>query len=246
MRKFKIISIILIILILIVGAIYIFAMRSTNVRNSKTFKLFEQFNFYPEEKQVTIKMDYSSDEIDFHWTMATDFKNSKEVLVQDIDFKDRNGKAKMIYVTDDRGQRTTVVNTDEKTYRDFGVIDDTTFENVERCYSTWFLNPVGDSKYYTRGYTIIDGQLLYYENFNKGECIFYYKKDELKYIKLKAFEDGYNGKIKDGLVKVTVSYDDSYKKEIEIPDNYKPIITKTTIDEDGNEQIEYEIKEISS
>ena len=52
MRKFKIISIILIVLILIIGAIYIFAMRSTNVRNSKTFKKFEQLNFNSQGEQT--------------------------------------------------------------------------------------------------------------------------------------------------------------------------------------------------
>lgn len=230
MRKFRIVRNILIIVIIIIAFMYIFFVRNTNIKSSKTFKTFDYFNFVPENKQVTMIMEYHSNDIDLRWTFATDFKEKKEVLVQDINFKDKSGHAKHIWINDSTGLKHWALNYETKTFTKEMLNDEPNFDNCTHWFDTWILNEISKSKYYTKKYELINNHLFYVEEFKNSNMKFYYDKDTLVYVQLNAFKEAFNGKIDNAPISIILKYDNSYLQEIEIPNDY----TEQTLLSDGD------------
>ena len=237
MKKFLNIRNILIILIIIIAVAFICWGRSDNLKNSKAYQLFNHFYEYgPEyghnENNTIMKLENIGDK-EITWIYATDYDNEREVISY-IGVSETSAEttqhSQLVNIISKKGRESYIMLDLDKICYKF----DTIKEEATELYASWaedIIDLIMNNTYYTRGYELVNGKLLYYENFKNEGLKFYFDNDNLVYMKSTKLEESFN--LKDILYKVEIRYDDSYKEMINIPDDYEGY--KQEYNEDTNE-----------
>lgn len=222
MKNFRIIRNILIILIIIIAIIYIFILRSNNIQNSKGYKLYKSlydYNNKNENKKITMETTYKNDSIDFIMVQATNDEEKEEILYLSTNYaSDINYRGNTITIITNEGKKAYNVFPQEKKYK---II----YENKDEkatIYNEWinqYLSKLESCTYYTKGYETVNGDLLYFENFKESGMKLYFNKNELTYMKLDDLDESFDN-VKDALYNIKITFDDTYKKFIDIPSDY--------------------------
>lgn len=217
MKRFKIIKNILIIFVVIVSILYIFYIRNNNISTSKTYNLFNKL-YQIKDCQVTMQLNYESNDLYSHLIFASDYIAQKEVQFMDTYLKnDQQNRSISIITTTNEGASTIVLFPEVNSYKKMEIDTSKKTNNYDEWY-TRYLNRICE-KYYTKGYKLIENKLLYYENFPSSGLTFYFDKNELIYIKDKNLNESYN--LDDNcLYNVKLTYTDSYNNYITIPNEY--------------------------
>lgn len=245
MKKIKIIRNILIVLVILIAIIYVFSMRSDRIESSKTAKIYKNMfrESYKEQKSITMQISYNNEKMKMTMLQATDNKEGKEISCfihdnyEDIK-RDPDSEGTITYsVTTKNGINHYNVFPKVKRY-------EMTRASKEESdsYDTWIsdrLTEVLECNYYTKGYEIINGKLLYYEKFKEAGLKMYFYNNELLYMKSTELDKSFND-IENALYNIKITYDDTYKKYTEIPKEYKGYIIK--YDNETNETERIEIK----
>ncbi len=233
MKKFRIIRNILIILIILVAAIYICWMRSNKIKTSKAYKVFEEMgvnNHLNEKRKITMQTSCNTDKVKCIFIEATDEEKQQEIFYS----SNQNQEQK----PEEEGSGTISLTTKERItgYCIFPKIKKwkTIYSNEEETsdYDKWIVRyeeQLLDCKYYTKGFEFINGKLLYFEKFKEAGLKFYFDKEKLVYMKNSNIDESFGNNVKDILYNVKITYDDSYKKYTEIPEDY----TEYTVNEKG-------------
>lgn len=243
MKKIKVIRNILIVIVILIAVIYIFWMRSSKTESSKTAKLYKNMftNSYKEQKNITMQIDYSNEESKIKMIQATDNTEEKEVYYFIHDNYDEIKKD-----PDSEGAITYSVTTknDIQNYNIFPKVKkyEVTVENKESndSYDSWInekLTEILNCNYYTKGYEFINGKLLYYEKFKEAGLQMYFYKNELVYMKSNELDTAFD-EVEDAIYSVKITYDDTYKKYTEIPEEYSGYIIKYNDETNETERIE--------
>lgn len=222
MKSFRIIRNILIVLIVVIAAFYIFWIRSNNIHSSEGYKLYKSmydYNHKEEKKKITMKISYNNENMNFEMLQATDDEAKIETLYTSTHYiNDLNDRGNMITISTSEGKKTYVIFPKEKKYR---IIYENNNEKTD-IYNAWinqYLSKIENCNYYTKGYEFVNNDLLYFENFKESGLKLYFKKNELTYMKFVDLDKNFNN-IKDVLYNVKITYDDTYKNLIEIPQDY--------------------------
>lgn len=226
MKKFRIILVILTILAIILAGMYIFLIRSNRVGDSKSATLFDNMykNSYRDKSNITMEISYKDENNDILILRATDNKEEKEITAIKNNNKDRIEKdpdSKDAIICTVTGKDKEIGYNLFPVLKRYNIIYDE--EKETDSFDYWIndiLSNFSKASYYTRGYELVNGRLLYYENFKNEGLKFYFDNDNLVYMKSTRLDEAFNN-LKDILYKVEIRYDDSYKEMIEIPDDYK-------------------------
>lgn len=243
MKKFKIIRNILIILVIIIAAIYVFWIRSTNVNTSKTAMLFENMfqDSYKNEKNITMIISYSNENMDMTEIQATDNEENQEVFAiihndyENIENDSNSEDAISVTITNSTGVTGYTIFPKLNKYN---IIYSS--EEGNDSYDNWIreqLDDLSNCSYFTRSYEFIDGKLLYCENFKDAGFKFYFDNGELVYMKSNKLDESFDD-VKDALYTVKITYDDSYKNIVNIQEDYTGYILEYNDETDTTEQIE--------
>lgn len=220
MKKFRIIKIIFSILIVILAVIYIFFIRNNNVSSSKSYNFFNSLN-YISNKQITMKLNYEDDVLYSQIIFASDYKEEKEVHIFDTYYKnDKTNHGISILSKTKNGSENIVLFPEEKYYKK--LID---INNKTKVYDEWYLmfeNLIVNSSYYIRKFELINGKILYCEEFKESGLKLYYDKNNLVYLKSKGIENSFSN-INNSIYSVKITFDNYYKEFINIPDDFKEI-----------------------
>ncbi|MCI9087846.1 MAG: hypothetical protein HFJ32_04775 [Clostridia bacterium] len=244
MKKFKIIRNVLIVVVILVTIMYVCWLRSNQIESSKTAKLYNKMfeDSYKEQKNITMQISYKNEKMKIEIIQATDNIEGKEIIYFAHDNYDRIKKD-----PDSEGAVTYSVTTKDgiSNYSIFPKLKkyDMTYEDKENdCYDNWISNrliEITKCKYYTKGYEIVDGKILYCENFKEVGLKMYFDKDNLVYMKSTELDKIFND-VENALYTIKITYDDSYKKYTEIPKEYTGYTVQ--YNNETNEQERAEIK----
>lgn len=222
MKKFKIIRNVLIIVIIIIAVWYMCMMKSNNIKNSRSYKIFDDMR-QNTNKKITMQLSYVNENVDIFVLYASDDEDRKEIQIMEILYKEDMSKTRRTISTITKdGTEMIGVFPEEKSYRNFGIIDSQSTDTYDIWINRYFERML-DNKYYSRGYELVKGKLLYYEKFKASGLKFYFDKDELVYIKDTNLDEAYNN-VNDVLYNVKITYDDGYKKFFEILNDYKEVV----------------------
>lgn len=226
MKIFRIVLVLLTTFALILSCIYIFLIRSNKVGNAKSAILFDNMykSSYIDKINVTMKISYKDENNDILILRATDNKEEKEITAIKNNNKDqieKDPKSKDAIICTVTGEDKEIGYNLFPVLKRYNIIYDE--EKETDSFDYWIndiLSNFSKASYYTRGYELVNGKLLYYENFKNEGLKFYFDNDNLVYMKSTRLDEAFNN-LKDILYKVEIRYDDSYKEMIEIPDDYK-------------------------
>lgn len=225
MKKFKIIRNVLILIILLISAIYIFWIRENKVESSKSILLYKNMfeTSYKKEDSITMKIKYSNDRMNMTFVQATDNTEEKEVsAIIHNDFNELNNNP------DSEDIITCTVSTKDgvEGYKLIPKIKkyEIIYNNDEGIdsYNNWIsenLSEISNCKYFTRGYEVVNGKLLYTENFKEIGIKMYFDEDRLVYMRSDKLDESFN-ELNDVLYTVEITYDNSYKEFTDIPEDY--------------------------
>lgn len=222
MKKFRIVRNVLIICIIVIAVMYMFLIRSNNVYDSASYKLYKSmydYNHKDEKKQITMETAYSDENINFVMVQSTDDEAKIEAMYMSTNYtNDVDHRGNSITVKTNEGTKTYSVLPEEKKYR---IIYENNNEKAT-VYNEWvnvYLSKLENCTYYTKGYEMVNGDLLYFENFKESGMKLYFNKNELTYMKLADLDENFNN-VKDVLYNIKITYDDTYKEFIDIPNDY--------------------------
>lgn len=228
MKKFKIIRNVLIIIILLISAIYIFWIRENKVESSKSVLLYKNMfeTSYKKEDSITMKIKYSNDRMNMTIVQATDNTEEKEVTaIKHNDFNEINNHPD----PEDMEDIITCTVSTKDGLKGYKLIPkrkkyEIIYNNDERMdsYNNWIsdnLSRISNCKYFTRGYEVVNGKLLYTENFKEIGLKMYFDEDRLVYMRSDNLDEAFND-LDDALYEVEITYDDSYKEFTDIPEDY--------------------------
>lgn len=241
MKKFLNIRNILILLIIIIAVVYICWGRSSDIKSSKTYQLFNRFmNYgaaYHNDDNTMLKLEHSDENIDISVIYTTDSQNKREVRTFNINNKKEKLHSQTVTITNKEGSKSYNINHTEKTYFIFDTLKD---EGTE-FYANWsrsIIDLITKDKYYTKGYENINEEKMHYEYFKEANSKFYYNsQDELMYVKTedldKSFKNSNNPiNINDlNLYKVTITHDNMDESLIKIPEGYEVMKIEEDLDE---------------
>lgn len=190
----------LVLLIVVIAFIYIFVMRSNDIGNSKTSKLYYDL---VNRDVVALTLEFKENESEYKIIYSQDRKNNKSTRIVEVHDNSESAKKynnstfKSIAINENGKTHVYNISYDLKRY---------TTQEIEENYDdnrwlTGYLKgPLGESKYYTKGYEIINSENLFVETFPETQTKYYYEGDILKYIEN---NDG-SGVNKKRLHKVTI------------------------------------------
>ncbi len=219
MKKFLNIRNLLIFIILIIAIIYILLGRSNDVRNSKSYHIFYEFLLHPNIPKISMQLEHKDEQNEISLLYGTDNEVGKEFLFMDINYHSPALEhSNTFHITTKDGIKSGVINHTQKNYAIFD-------ENIgSYSYDTWinhFISLITSSKYYTKGYEIIDGSLTYYEYFKDINSKFYFDNDgNLIYLTCEEINNSFNDDLKNAIYKVTFSYDSVDDSLFNIPEGY--------------------------
>lgn len=207
----------LVLLIVVIALIYIFVIRSRDVGNSKTSKLYYDL---VNRDVVTMTLEFKENEFSAKMIYSTDNKNKKTVTVIEPHDTSEAGKktninnSKTIQIKENGKSNSYTVHYDLKKY-----ITSETDEGYDdfSWITTYIMSPVSNSKYYTKGYETINSERLFVETFEKDNTKYYYDGDELKYIE--KLEESNKGASRLYSVKIENKFVD--ESLIKIPSDFK-------------------------
>lgn len=191
----------LVVLIVVIALIYIFVMRSNDIGNSKTSKLYYDL---VNRDVVALTLEFKENESEYKIIYSQDRKNNKSTSIVEVHDNSESAKKynnstfKSVAINENGKTHVYNINYDLKRY---------TTQEIEENYDdnrwlTGYLKGplLAESKYYTKGYEIINSENLFVETFPETQTKYYYKDDTLKYIEN---NDG-SGVNKKRLHKVTI------------------------------------------
>lgn len=173
----------LVLLIVVIALIYIFVIRSRDVGNSKTSKLYYDL---VNRDVVTMTLEFNDGEFSGNMIYSTDNKNKKTTIIIEAHDMSESGtnmhtnNIKTISINENGESKFYSVNYDLKRYSttDVGKED----YDANSYLKKFIISPVSNSKYYTKGYETINSEKLFVEAFEKDNTKYYYDGDKLKYI----------------------------------------------------------------
>lgn len=221
MKIFKIIRNCLIFLIIMVSLIYIFIVRNNNIQNSKSYIFFKSLISDNIEK-ISMNISFKNQDLELLFVYGTDNIEKDELqylrveyfLTTNIDEKDA---ATVTEVSQNKKQVYTIFPK-EKKYRI--LFENNTDKNDD--FDEWIdeiLYKLESCRYYTKGYKLIDGKMIYYEKFKDIGLTLYYNENSLIYIKSKQIDETMDN-IDGVMYNVSITHDDSFRKYVGIPNDY--------------------------
>ena len=216
MKKFLNIRNVLVIIVMVLVCIYIFCIRSNEPNKSKTASLF-----YDLVNKDVLTYSMSFKENNKEGSINISFDKNNNTCVELLELYDRSNSAKEtntshiknITIKKDNISHSYQLNYDTQSYFDFGEVADESdiTTRIEVINSI-----VSESKYFNKEYESINNELLYKEIFPEKGYTFYYKDNDLKYIK---YNNGISG---DNNTLYSVEIKDNFidKSLIEIPSNF--------------------------
>lgn len=226
MKKFRIIRNALIIIILFISILYLCWIRENKINLSKSALLYKNMfeTSYREESNITMKIKYSNDEMNMTIIQATDNPEAKEIsaIIHNNfnEIKNNPNSEDIIMCT---------INTKDNVIGYKILPKDKKYEIVYNSdeeidsYNNWIndkLSEISSCNYFTRGYEIINGKILYTENFKEIGLKMYFDKDKLVYMKSTKLDESFD-ELKNVLYTVEITYDNSYKDFTNIPEDYE-------------------------
>ena len=224
MKRVRKIRNILIALIVIIALIYMFFIRSTNINNSKAFKVFHDFSYIEntDNKQATMQLKYKDNNIKIVFVFGSDYQSNQEVNIVDVCYsEDKENHTNTITIMEKNQTKSFFVFPNEKKYR---IVTD--LSQKTEVYTNWcetFENQLFECKYYTKGYELVNGKICYYENFKNSGMKLYFDENNLIHMKNEKLDESFDN-VSKALYNVEITYDDTYNEYIEVLDNYTEII----------------------
>lgn len=208
----------LVLLIVVIALIYIFVIRSCDIGNSKTSKLYYDL---VNRNVVTMTLEFKEDELSGNIIYSTDNKNKKTTIIIEAHDMSESGTSmhtnsvKTISINENGESKFYSVNYDLKRY------NTTNIGKEDYDANSWIRSliksAVDNSKYYTKGYETINSENLFVETFEKDNTKYYYDGDNLKYIE--NLDGSTKGTRRLYSVKIENSFVD--KSLTEIPSNFE-------------------------
>lgn len=173
----------LVVLIVVIALIYIFVIRSRDVGNSKTSKLYYDL---VNRDVVTMTLEFKENELSGKIIYSIDKKNKKSTTIIEAHDMSESGtkmhinSIKAININENGETKFYSVNYDLKRYSATNVGKED--YDANSWFTTLIISPVSNSKYYTKGYENINSERLFVETFEKDNTKYYYEGEKLKYI----------------------------------------------------------------